>query len=732
MRCHHFLGLLIYIAECGAETHGRWPALDAHRRGVLYAPRVPYASPLLGDDLFKDANLRIFERDMQILHELGASSVMLEPIDLSTSPPPTFLQALYNASNFIPFDESEDDDVALSPLSNLKKQWSPIQMMPTLDLTGLNQQMMTRDALQEPLKAHAHSLTTPGPPTSRMPISGVPFGAGSKMSKENTQALVVKMYPNKVDGATACKQTADDTANMTTVAQLVQAGLSTGSTPILFTLQDEPGCAVHEFLRSLSSDSGSGDSGNGRRSLSSDSGSGESGSGSGDSATKSQAVSGFVVKLDRSLGCDLQHSALLILDEFDRLLSDERYADLQLWFSFGIDAFDSFSGGEYAAVRMNNEAEPPAPELVLSDARTECLLSLMDGIDQAASGSEAKGKVGVIVEEYSDSFWRAIDGEEPNINGMAGCDTSGDADGASGSYQRMVATRGAQLSCGTYLKPPTWSHTGDTQSGTLFAMDLSMKLACDPYTTTMPRTPPDHWVVPPCADPSALYHMDHWVNLAYDGLMGFQPDQTIFSGCESRYFEANATLFPRRAFYALQQEWYSLDPSTSSKTMAVIGSRPLSQDVTVPWMWYSSFNHSRQSRTREADFWNDAWYVPTAWMATWAAVLVLLFACLRGLLRGIPSLHSWAGRLLTVLCMAALWYLCAASPLPVPEIVASTLIELLWLAVFLLFWAPLNGGGSRGDWWWVHFATLAIFASLQAPTCTRVPLSRTACTALLA
>lgn len=79
-----------------------WPNLEPKDRAVLYAPLVwgadPHAVANRPTNLYADKYNATFRRDVRVLHELHATTLVLEPAPAIDN---SYHQGLYNATNFI-------------------------------------------------------------------------------------------------------------------------------------------------------------------------------------------------------------------------------------------------------------------------------------------------------------------------------------------------------------------------------------------------------------------------------------------------------------------------------------------------------------------------------------------------------------------------------------------------------------------------------------------------------
>ena len=742
-----WLMLALPAVDGASAQRWRFTHLSRDIRGVVYAPHLYGVSPAINQaDLFADKNAAHFERDMTVLHAMGASVLILEPRDVGT--PPRYHQSLFNATNFVRQPNTEHFLPA--------RTWNaaPLSVVPGLDVSPPPTAAMSEPLLCAAVRNHAATLVAPAPKSSYA-REGQPLGGGAPTSKDNLIAFNLVPQCNlrmltMIDNLASCVRE------------------SAPRVPVVVTLSEGPDCNVTSVLQTY--------------------------------AKMFEHVDGFIVKLSRVHGCDASASAHALartvvearpapspppppsqppapphwppaqpsppdwplgtpfVPPTPPMLPPSPWAPLSpslppvapapgwppnatvtqptsppgaparapppfsLWFAVGVDAYDSTSGGEYPTVQSSDRQEVESL-LTVTDARTECLLSLMDSIDAGAKDC-IEGACAVVVHEYADSYWRAATGWPPvGDRGASGLGTTCDpsVDGASGTYERQRTVATKQLSCGTYeaCAGRSMCRRPAPLNGSFLvnATDLPVGLACNPYLTTTSATA-HPLAVPPCTAPASM-EVDTWRNPAFDGLMRAMPDSMVGS-CNLRYSPENSTLTPRRAFYMLQREWYHLtaarDDANDTRFSggfvyeSAIDTRPLAEGVTTRWMWPPVTDSFVQQEKKELLFWE----APVGQLLIWAATALVLFVGIRGLLIATVG-KALAGRLSTLLWLATITAIDSLVPLVVlPSIVSSTVLELAYVVIFLLFWCPLNGGGSRGDWWWVHFALIGTHYSFQA------------------
>ena len=312
----------------------RWTHLSTHTRGVKYSPPLPGVSPNLdAADLFDDKWVRYFERDVRVLHGMGANTLILEPQDV-TKIPARFHQALFNASNFI---FAEGDAEATHLPMRLQTVATPLRLVPGLDFS---QSTLTEAATCARLREHARLLVTPEPNRSTAE-DGYRFGGGAGHSKDNCAAI--QLLP-------AC--TPKSLAMVGKMASCVK-GVLPSNVSLLVGLAESESCNLIDALETHGSD-------------------------------WQNVTDGVVLQLSRSHSCDASYTIMSLVNAAANMQWGR--APPMLWFVIGVDAYDSnafeswgqsLSDGEYPTVRTSAHDEV-GTLMTVTDARTECLLSLID------------------------------------------------------------------------------------------------------------------------------------------------------------------------------------------------------------------------------------------------------------------------------------------------------------------------------------------------------------------
>lgn len=208
----HLLIALVASFEFTRATGGagspsvqrRWSWLNTNRQGILYAPTVG-KNPIKAD-LFSDTFTRWFERDAVLMHEMGASTIVLEPEYVKPNlPDASFYQGLFNATNFIPQDYNSLD-LIMQQQTDTRRHWDPLNVVPSITLEEIapvhspptNPMRVIPYDLHEYcqyLRHFAQRMLTPAP-AKRALLFGEPYGGGANYSKENVQAFNLHLLPN--------------------------------------------------------------------------------------------------------------------------------------------------------------------------------------------------------------------------------------------------------------------------------------------------------------------------------------------------------------------------------------------------------------------------------------------------------------------------------------------------------------------------------------------------------
>ena len=818
---------LLLCHQTSMVGQSSYPNLDAEVRGVHYAPFIPGAAP--GDNLYADSRFQTFVRDTTVLHDLGASTLVLEPTSASavaaqaTGSVSGYRQALYNATNYMPADAAamqlleryEQQKREKGTLRNgtnagvgRDRPWIPLRLVPSLDIgpTGAptygiigldlptrpdgsidvspiinaptgerrhlqapaegggapggaggsswgSQVSATTDAtlsteklLQEQLaqanaqaelqkraveaalgymcsttQAFVRQSLTPAPATT-FSLTGTLYGAGNASSKENTQAIELHMLPNDgqrwstgggleawldyktnpqwnlfriVDRAGECAQQMQDTL-------MGEGILAPPRRPVLITLKDNV-CALNshscvsaaDFMTQYRDYKVTNPTTPG---------------------TNNQLifspphVDGFTIEVSRSRGCNANAAVAGVVaqgGEWRKAFG----ASPRLWFSVGVDNYDTYYGTTYPAVAGRDDANYTSPNAVLqkslyadTDARTECLLSLISSTDTGCASDDAGLKCGLVVREFADSYWRAVAGTSPPASQGPIAETTSDACATqAGSASRIAAAIAGHLPCGEN-KPCTPTTNSDCnhplanrthgKPSPPSRREQPQRLLCNPLLA--PDTPVqtitargDVFVtsstsLPPCAHQAALF-VDDWYNPAFDGLMEAPPASQAQYICNSLFQDVPSTLLPRRAYYALRVLWAE---------DAHIPFAYQNESVTVPSQWGITQNWTTTASEHDTDY-NVGVFV------FWFLVITCVLAVSRGLLGVCGGVAGRASTLLALVCVFLL-NIADLGDMQLPVAIATTLNEVMVLMLLVLLWCPLNGG--NGDWWWVHFA----------------------------
>jgi hypothetical protein len=350
--------------------------------------------------LFADVHGAYFERDTGVLQGLGASTLLLEPRDVGR--PARHLQGLFNATNFI-FAEGISEIVP-----RRVRTAAPLRVVPGLDFSALT--TTSQQDICRKLREHARLLKMPEPSPSAT-TSGVGYGGGVSTSKDNLAAF--QLVP-------ACAAYHLDMLD--DLAKCVRDEVPT--VPVYVGLAQADGCDVAAVLSEKLTPLNNG------------------------SAAAWSHVDGAVVDLSRAHGCDASSTARALVDAANGngTAAAARDKPFTLWLGVGVDAFDTSAGGEYATVRSSTTQLDSY--LTVTDARTHCLLSLLDSVDAGGAGC-AEDQCAVVVHEYADSFFRAAHGYTPTGSWQAAAQCAVARDGAPSSSDRLQVVRTEQLSCGS-------------------------------------------------------------------------------------------------------------------------------------------------------------------------------------------------------------------------------------------------------------------------------------------
>ena len=372
------------------------------------------------------------------------------------------------------------------------------------------------------------------------------------------------------------------------------------------------------------------------------------------------SVDGFIIKVSRARGCDASALARSV-GEASRNFQVAFGPVLEVWFSIGVDAYDSRSGLEYVSTAES--------EL---DSQASCLVSLMKSI---SDGCADTFKCGVIIQEYADSDWRASVAPAGN---QPGCSSAG------GSSERMGAATADHLACGERLECPT------DQPDCFQPANLSLQLCvyqdvknalcklpdylmCDPYIKVGEGDSTD---LPVCAPEELPVDREH--NFAWDGLMRAPPYKSSLCSEEAHY--TNATLQPRRTFYALMNLWNPPQLANMS---------------TSPVDWTGSRKRLAMHEQRLLRLWSNNGVV-TVTMLVWVFITVGLLAGFRMLF----STFKITGRVavfFTLVVLSILNYFALEHQLSMPFLLGQSVDDILVVLLLLILWCPLNGGGG-GHW----------------------------------
>lgn len=708
------MGLAGIVAATGS--------IDPEMRAVLYAPFVPGGDPTSGVDLYGDNHTATFRRDAWVLSQVGATTLLLNPWHAGSNH-----QGLYNATSLKvlrPLDEDENwKMLSLQPQEALIAELNQtLKLIPSLSITpatlGLADFMggagkVGLDASKLQVRDFVCSALQAAPNVSS-PYAAKPFGGGNweLTKKDATQAFNFLVLPedesrrwpaNAWDGSDMIAYTALETlagvvkdASCPGLDQFAELGVLPPPPPVIVTISDlggdvGPATLLPTFIQHL--------------------------------VANVTSVGGVVIPVSRSRRCDASdvvRAAIFAAGQADR--------EFSLWFSVGVDAFNDPIGAPYVPVHTSNDH---TANFNVTDGRTQCLMHLIQTVEdtcndpgEPSSGEPSSGplvgidswnpgniKCGLIVQEYSDSLWRA---------GLAGTPSSAAGSGQECAVIAQGAPLGASiawgepmaqtppgvrppasddfleehLSCGNLIRVP--NDPGPVQpfinlpNVTVHASQLPGYLLCDPQQelAIVPYT--NSKLLPRCGQRN-LETLDDWHNVAWDGLMEPVPP-TMEDFCNDRFHQVESSLRPRRAFYALRERWAR---STS--------------EVTSIRDWPAFQAKLAGLAERNDQMLNDDAGLTLVLFAGYFAAFVLivpvLLACFRS--TGIK------GRL-TVTAVAFVLYLLNWTPLPVPCTITWDLAaDLLSLFLFISLWAPLNGGGGRGQWWWVHFALAVMLYQLS-------------------
>ena len=430
-------------------------------------------------------------------------------------------------------------------------------------------------------------------------------------------------------------------------------------------------------------------------------------------------VDGFLVQVDRTRGCNATGLAKEVTAQAETFRAD--FGGLpHIWFSVGVDAYDTRRSGEYPTVLEKRKA-PNQDSLQLGlhgddDARTQCLMTLIGSINTGCDNGDPSLKCGIVVQEYADSHWRAVGGTAPieigDTEAVRQCD-----DTVAGSPERAVAAAQMQLPCGDY-KPcaasdPNCAHAAGVHEMEFFlARRLPQRLICDPRKSQ--NTPMENLAsnaLQPCGyagDNDKYMTVDPWHNVAYDGLLMAPVDDTAGWYCNERYHEVGGTLLPRRAYYTLKENWgpTTSDTCTISGVAAIMNATIV--NVTLPSEWHIGITWRYKAMKNNGDF-------NVAVLFIWLTAAALVIACGRGCLSGCGTVITASfSVLIFVFFVIFINMLDIHDLVPLPYTVTATLNELGGVLLLVLIWCPINGGGGRGHWWWVHFAMAGWFLTAWA------------------
>ena len=318
------------------------------------------------------------------------------------------------------------------------------------------------------------------------------------------------------------------------------------------------------------------------------------------------SVGGFVIKVSRSRGCDALGLAQSVAAQARRFQMSFGVS-LELWFSIGVDAFDSREQMEY-----------PAADGSGLDPQAACVLDLIKSVSDGCRGGGVS--CGVILEEYSDSYWRASTAPTGN---QVGCGT------LSGSPERLEDSTVQHLQCGKMLACPMQQERCFQPSNN-FSLRLCIfpetpdnefcmlpgYLACDPYTG------PEQAVgngLPKCSPRGLSTDMEH--NVAWDGLMRVPTQTNGSKKCTEGAHLVNSTLEPRRTFYAIMHLW---NPPT------------LETQSTLPYQMREARSMVRKQGERIDNLWDNGWAV-IGTLLGWALIMLVILACFRAVLVNFPQ-----------------------------------------------------------------------------------------------
>ena len=152
------------------SARGLWPNLDPAVRGVHYAPFIPGAAS--ADQLYDDANYEVFVRDMSLLHDLEATTLVLEPLSsvqaaqVQSGQLLGERQALFNATNF---NATSARSVIDKHNEAVRKSWTALRVVPSLDLGPVSSGGFIK-------------LTVPTPPSGGRRMQGDPAAESTTLS----------------------------------------------------------------------------------------------------------------------------------------------------------------------------------------------------------------------------------------------------------------------------------------------------------------------------------------------------------------------------------------------------------------------------------------------------------------------------------------------------------------------------------------------------------------------
>ena len=686
--------------------------LDASAQGVVYAPVDHGADPLRKQDIYSGRNLPTFRRDARVLHQLGATTLLLEPwLDDTLHTP------LFEAMRFA----NPPDLGALEAEEAAERaDWPTINLVPTIDVeaselnlyTGLSVPDMLRSVCERTKRAVAAAIEPDGPYDDKSGIQGFNLNVRpndvNKWTAPNDWTPWLDYWDQPywniflpVQQMAACAKEV-----------LYEAGFrGAGGTPplILLSIVDPLLTGtnfnstavgflhVYEgFLRTVG---------------------------------QAPHVDGIIVHVNRARVCSAETLVSELRQKAARFGAAFR-RPLRLWFSVGVDAYNDAQRAPYETVKEESRStasiakdvyegtvEDRTTDALFADARTACLLELVESVNlgcnttsqvAAAATSGALESVhnflppcGLLIHEYTDSLWRAAYAgptDATNTLGQVCRASSRDDSPGSAAPQANSHYLTQQLSCGEYapcgelLAAPSCVESLSLGSAPRLPQQsrLPLYLRCHESGTI-----DDVSGTPSCAPADTPLVVDTWHNVAWDGLM-----ERAYDGlwaCKMAPFDDLLSLRPRRAFYFMQQLWAPADSS------ALRGAAK----TTLVGEWPVSLSMIDRSRAAEARFFAR----PFEWTLAWVGIFIGVMA----LCRGIFHRTGIAGRWSVFLSLTLAFVLSSLVPpyqIPLPCVVGKIVSDLMCVALFVLLWCPLNGGSGSGSWWWVHLFVIFVCAEI--------------------